>query len=131
MRRWRGEWVLREAYFIPGYLFIITKDPGTLADALRAVPAFTRLLGNSDYFTPLSDAEAKMMDAFTETNHRVVAMSEGVIEGDEVRVLKGPLMHQTGLIKRIDRHKRLAYLEISILGRQKQVPVGLEIVAKG
>ena len=45
-------------------------------------------------------------------------------------ILNGPLMNQTGLIKKLDRHKRLAYLEIEILGRVKTVKVGLEIVRK-
>lgn len=53
-----------------------------------------------------------------------------MIEGDEIVILNGPLMNQTGLIKKIDRHKRLAYLEIEILGRTKTVKVGLEIVQK-
>lgn len=56
--------------------------------------------------------------------------SSGVMEGDEIVILNGPLMNQTGLIKKLDRHKRLAYLEIEILGRVKTVKVGLEIVRK-
>ena len=57
-------------------------------------------------------------------------MSTGVIEGDEVVVLNGPLMGRTSLIKKIDRHKRLAYLELEMLGRKKTIKVGLEIIAK-
>lgn len=53
-----------------------------------------------------------------------------MIEGDEVVILNGPLMGHVGLIKKIDRHKRLAYLEIEMLGRKKNVKIGLEIVGK-
>lgn len=53
-----------------------------------------------------------------------------MIEGDRIVILKGPLMNQAGLIRRIDRHKRLAYLEMEIMGRKKTVKVGLEIVKK-
>ena len=63
-------------------------------------------------------------------DRRVVGMSTGVIEGDKVLVLNGPLMNHEGLIRKIDRHKRMAYLEIEILGRMKTVKIGLEIVAK-
>ena len=42
----------------------------------------------------------------------------------------GPLQGKEGLIKKIDRHKRKAYLELPMFGRMQTVQVGLEIVAK-
>ncbi len=93
-----------------------TDQPGKLREALRSVPKFTRLLGNNDVFTPLDDQEVAFINAFTKPDHRVVEFSSGVMEGDEIVILNGPLMNQTGLIKKLDRHKRLAYLEIEILG---------------
>lgn len=130
MKRIRGEWRKRLEVLLPGYIFVVTKKPDRLAYELRKVPAFTKLLGNNDVFIPLADQEVAFINAFTEPDHRVVEMSEGVIEGDTIVILNGPLMGQTGLIKKIDRHKRLAYLEIEILGRVKSVKVGLEIVRK-
>lgn len=130
MKRIRGEWRKRLEVLLPGYIFVVTKDPDKLAFELRKVPAFTKLLGNNDVFIPLADQEVAFINAFTEPDHRVVEMSEGVIEGDTIVILNGPLMGQTGLIKKIDRHKRLAYLEIEIFGRTKSVKVGLEIVRK-
>ena len=130
MKRIRGQWRESEGLLIPGYLFVITDTPGAFARELRAVPAFTRLLGNDDLFTPLSDEEAAFIDAFTSAKHRVVGMSSGVIEGDRVVLTGGPLVGHEALIVRIDRHKRLAWIEFEILGRRKQVSVGLEIVSK-
>lgn len=130
MKRIRGDWRKRLEVLLPGYIFVVTKKPDRLAYELRKVPAFTKLLGNNDVFIPLADQEVAFINAFTEPDHRVVEMSEGVIEGDTIVILNGPLMGQTGLIKKIDRHKRLAYLEIEILGRVKSVKVGLEIVRK-
>ncbi len=130
MKRVRGQWLKRRENLLPGYVFVTTKHPEELATALRKVPTFTRLLGNDDTFLPLTDQEIVFINAFAQAPERVVEMSEGIMEGDKVIILNGPLMNQTGLIKRIDRHKRLAYLEIEILGRIKQVKVGLEIVHK-
>lgn len=130
MKRIGGDWRKRSEILIPGYLFVVTKNPSRLASELRKVPEFTKLLGNDDVFIPLPDQEVAFINAFTEPGRRVVEMSEGVIEGDRIVVLNGPLMGQTGLIKKIDRHKRLAYLEIEILGRKKSVKLGLEIVRK-
>ena len=126
----QGVWKMRSEVLLPGYIFVITDQPGKLREALRSVPKFTRLLGNNDVFTPLDDQEVAFINAFTKPDHRVVEFSSGVMEGDEIVILNGPLMNQTGLIKKLDRHKRLAYLEIEILGRVKTVKVGLEIVRK-
>lgn len=53
-----------------------------------------------------------------------------MIEGDEVKVVKGPLRGQEAKIVKVDRHKRLAWLEMHMFGRTKVVKVGLEIVSK-
>lgn len=130
MKRIKGAWVKRAEVLLPGYVFVVTKDPGKLKESLRNVPRFTRLLGNDDMFTPLEDREVAFINAFTQPGKRTVELSTGVIEGDEVVILNGPLMgHQSSIVK-IDRHKRLAYLEIEMLGRKKNVKLGLEIVAK-
>ena len=129
-KRIRGVWTICTEVLLPGYIFVITEHPGRLQEALRSVPKFTRLLGNNDVFIPLDDQEAAFVNAFTKPGHRVVEFSNGVMEGDEIVILNGPLMNQTGLIKKLDRHKRLAYLEMEILGRKKTLKIGLEIVRK-
>ena len=49
---------------------------------------------------------------------------------DRISITKGPLVHQTALVKKIDRHKRLAYVETTMFGRKLNLKVGLEIVRK-
>lgn len=130
MRRAKGEWQKRSEILLPGYVFVIASDPGKLKSALSRIPRFTRLLGNDDMFVSLDDREVAFINSFVQPGKRTVKMSTGVIEGDEVVVLNGPLMGRTSLIKKIDRHKRLAYLELEMLGRKKTIKVGLEIIAK-
>lgn len=57
-------------------------------------------------------------------------MSSGIIENDRVQILSGPLMGMEGNIRRIDRHKRIAYMEIEMFGRTVEMKVGLEIIRK-
>ena len=45
-------------------------------------------------------------------------------------VLSGPLKGNEGLIRKIDRHKRKAWLEIEMFGRTVEMQVGLEVVGK-
>ena len=79
---------------------------------------------------PLSAEEVAWLQALTNVETHTVEFSRGVIEGDEVKVVKGPLRGQEAKIRKIDRHKRLAFLEMHIFGRTKVVKVGLEIVSK-
>lgn len=61
---------------------------------------------------------------------QIVEMSEGIIENDQIIITRGPLKGHEGLIKKIDRHKRRAYLELEMFGRKIETQVGLEVVAK-
>lgn len=127
----RGVWKKKLVRLFPGYLFIQTKDPDALADAVASAPDFMRLLGGSDKgFQALTAEEVAWLDAFTEAGTHVVRMSEGVIEGDRVTVTKGPLRGREGQIARIDRHKRIAELEVRMFNQAKRVKVGLAIVWK-
>lgn len=129
-RREEGVWVKRTEVLLPGYVVVVTQDPAKLKTALSRVPRFTRLLGNDGMFTRLDDREVAFINSFVQPGNRTVKMSTGVIEGDEIIVLDGPLKGRTALIRKIDRHKRLACLDIEMLGRKKTVRVGLEIVAE-
>ena len=60
----------------------------------------------------------------------IAEMSKGYIIGDIVTVISGPMKEMKGQIKFIDRHKRLAVIEIEMFGRKTEVRLGLEIVKK-
>ena len=131
VRKVAGEWQTVTRMLFPGYVFVETTNPAELRDCLREIPAFTRFLGSSDEsFLALTDDEVAWLNAFTNGETHVAEMSEGTIEGDNVLVTKGPLRGHEGQIVKIDRHKRLAELEIRMFGRVKRVRIGLEVVRK-
>lgn len=59
-----------------------------------------------------------------------IAVSTGFIEGDKVTITDGPLAGKEAMIKRIDRHKRIAVLNVEMFGECIGVTVGLEVVEK-
>lgn len=130
-RRVHGEWVRTTERLFPGYLFVVAEDIAKAMEGLARVPAFTRLLGKSDEtIIPLSPDEVAWLAALMEPLEKVVELSVGVIEGDKVVVLDGPLKGHEALISKIDRHKRCAYLDMRMFGRTKTIKVGLEVVRK-
>ena len=131
MHRQSGQWHGKLEKLFPGYVFVQTNAPELLCEALRQVPEFTRMLTFAgDICLPLSDDEVAWINASTNAETHVMEMSEGVIEGDRVVVTRGPLKGHEMSIARVDRHKRLAWVDMDMLGRRKTIRVGLEIVSK-
>ncbi len=129
-KRRQGSWKTEKKILFPGYVFLDTEDICEAAAALRNVIGLTKVLGfDGEEAIPLTEAEVEFLRQFGGEN-QVAEMSEGIIEGTQVMIYSGPLKGKEALIKRIDRHKRKAYLELEMFGRVQRVEVGLEIVMK-
>lgn len=124
-----GEWKIVEKALFPGYLFVDTEDAEELALKLRNVEGFNRILTTDKKLFPLYGNDANFVEKLY-NGGGVFDISEGYIEGDLVRVTAGPLYGLEGLIKKIDRHKRIACLEFDMFGRVVNTTVGLEITEK-
>lgn len=128
-KRIQGEWKIQQKILFPGYIFVITEDIENLYKRLKCVIGMTKLLGTGEEIVPLAEDEIQFMQNFG-GEAQVVKMSEGVIEQSEVKILSGPLQGKEGFIKKIDRHKRKAWLEMEMFGRLQTIQVGLEVIAK-
>ncbi len=126
----RGEYVPVEELLLPGYLIASTRKPAKFESVLRDVPALTKMLRTENAFVPLREDEVAWICAFTQKGNRVVEMSEGFKEGGRVVVTSGPLVGREGLISRINRRKRTAFLQLSMLGRNVEVKVGFNLVKR-
>ena len=128
-RKYQGAWHKELKTLFPGYVFLISEDKEALFFALKKVAGLTKLLGTGEEVVPLTQEEVRFLKRFSRDD-QVVEMSEGIIEDQQVIITSGPLKGNEGLIKRIDRHKRKAYLEMEMFGRKIETQVGLEIVRK-
>lgn len=124
-----GEWKKRCQVLFPGYVFLVTDKVELLFHQLKKVIGLTKLLGDGTDIIPLTEDEVAFMKNLG-GEKQIVAMSEGIIEGTQVMIHSGPLAGLEGNIRRIDRHKRKAWVEMKMFGRMQLVQVGLEIVAK-
>ena len=59
-----------------------------------------------------------------------MGISRGYIKDGRTYVMRGPLKGKEKLICKIDRHKRLAKLKISVGDSCKEMQAGLEIISK-
>lgn len=111
-------------------MIVATEHIGRVKRLLREVPEYTRVLNMGESFVPLADGERAWIDAFTRKGERCVPMSMGVMEGDHVVVVSGPLMGREAYIKSVNRHRSIAYVELEICGRRVTTKVGLGIVSR-
>lgn len=129
MKRYLGEWHKEQLPLFPGYLFFATGQIDELHQELKQVPELTKILGDGTIPVPLKDEEVGLLRQLGGERH-VARMSEGYMAGERVVITSGSLKKIQGNIKKIDRHKRLAVVEVEMFGRQLEVKVGLEIVEK-
>jgi len=134
-----GKWKDIRERLLPGYVFVRTEDVGLLYEALRTVPALTRLLGRSggtenDYFTALSDRDVRWLSKLTGNVNAInpeVALSQVQFDqNDEIRIISGPLADMTGMIKRINLHRRCAEVEVEFMNQKSVVFLGIELLEK-
>lgn len=129
-RKFHGEFRLVDRNLFPGYVIAVTNSVNELNIVLRRVPEFTKILGNDQEFIPLDRSEMAFINSFTSEKHRVIRTSRAVVEGDQVRVVEGPMVGREGWIKKINRRKGTALVETVMFGREIQAEIGLAVMSK-
>lgn len=128
-RKYQGEWHTELKVLFPGYVFLVSEEKEKLFFELKRIIGLTKLLGTGETIVPLTDEEVNFLLRLG-GEEQIVGMSGGIIENDRVVVLSGPLKGNEGLIRKIDRHKRKAWLEVEMFGRTVEMQVGLEVVMR-
>ena len=129
----RGFWQDVDELLTPGYVYVRTSmlDVDELSREIRQAPPRAAMLMQDGKIIPLSADEERWLQALAGAGEgHVVEPSYGFIEGDQVVITEGPLVGFEAQIKKLDRHKRLAYVEVHLMGRTKLIKVGAEIVRK-
>lgn len=119
----------------PGYVFIesdipsleIIKITRNIVSASKDIIRFLKYEDTGDI--AMKEHERNMLLRLC-NDDRYVESSNGIIVGSRVYVKKGPLMGLESIIRKINRHKRQAIIELEFMGDVRQVTVVLEIVEK-
>ena len=120
---------LVKAPLFPGYVFFNTPDIEHMFFRLKKIPKLTKVLLTDNQFIPLDYSEINFIKQSGGDDH-IFEMSYGYIEGDDIIITDGPMVNLQGKIKKINRHKRVAVLEVQFMNRITDITVGLEITKK-
>lgn len=139
-----GVWGVRTDLLFPGYVLVATGDVDALERQLNLITEFHQLVCQGDAVATLAPEEVTLIRALGGSG-RTVGVSLGEIIAGELVVRRGPLVGLEDIIAKIDRHKRVAYLDPSAFPRvsepvartaesrrpQRRMPrVGLEVTVK-
>lgn len=113
----------------PGYVFVETEDIDDFRIRLRELKTMTKVLRAGEETVPVYPEEEAFLRMIGGEDH-IVRFSEGYEIGRTLTVTKGPLKGYEGRVKRIDRHKKYAVLEVSLMGQTVDVQMGIEVFWK-
>lgn len=126
MRKYEGSWHVERKPMFPDYVFLESEDGERLARELKQYQKILTVL-DGDTLTPVHREEEQFLRGLCDGTHHS-GMSRGYIQDGHTHITEGPLRGKERLIRKIDRHKRLARLEMP--GNLRGVNVGLEIYSK-
>ena len=129
-----GERVLVKKLLFPSYVFIETAlMPADFRQKILSkrlqIQGILRELKYEEDVSALTEKEQAYLSKLM-NDSKVVSLSKGEIIDGKVMITEGPLIGYESYIKKIDRHKRRAILEVEINGNIMEVNVSLEIVKK-
>jgi len=112
----------------PGYILAEADDPEAVAEALKIVPEFTRMLGTKEadegiLFLPIADEDVSFMNALLEDGMLRLSYLQ-LVKGRIDRVI-GPLAAYAGNITHLDIQHRRAIVEKKIFGKHRKICFGL------
>lgn len=116
----------------PNYLFIETELNEhefyeTVKEIEKDLDSTMRVLqSDTQTVLALTNDEKNLLESLLDENH-LIMHSTGIIVNSKLVVQEGPLVGKEGLIRKIDRHKRLAFLD-NVFGKNMKVP--LEVTSK-
>lgn len=126
-----GEWKTIRKPLFPGYLFVKTDKERIrlFSERIKHSDLFASVLSTDGKFSPVNSDDVFLIEnAFC--NKGTLGTSIGMIQGDKIKIMTGPLIGKEGIIKSINRHKRLAIIELNMFGRVSRIKIGLEIISK-
>lgn len=128
-KHFKKEWHEVTETLFPGYLFVDTENIEAVRKGLGNFQQYTKVLRDGETVSPITKEEQKFLMDMMDENH-VVQCSEGFLIGERVCITKGPLRNYQGCIKTVNRHRRIAKLEIPIFGGMTPVEVGFGGIAR-
>lgn len=119
--RYGGQWHMENRTLLPGYVFLFGTDAALKEGGKEQVKTWRNRL--------LIPCETPYLRELCQEGN-MIGMSRGIIRNGNLIITGGPLKGREELVRKINRHKRTAEIEIPFAEDKKRVTVGLEVYKK-
>lgn len=118
----------------PGYVFIESELKShefirIISPLIHASSNIIRLLRYSDSEFSVRETEKQMLLRLYNEDY-CIESSSGIMIGDRIYITEGPLIGCESIVKKLNRHKREAWVELDFMGDKRLINVSLQIVQR-
>lgn len=127
----RDGWKDEKFPLFPGYVFVYSHHPIPRREALIRESGILRVLtyGKDDTQGYLVKNDRTFAEMLLQ-KEGVMGALEAVEEGNRVKIIDGILQNYNGRVVKVDRRKRLAKVELELLGDRRGVWLAFQILQK-
>ncbi|ADD02003.1 NusG antitermination factor [Thermoanaerobacter mathranii subsp. mathranii str. A3] len=127
IERVKGQPVEKIKLLFPGYVFVNAEMSDELYYKMSEVLKRGVFLKEGKRPAFVREEEMKIILSLIK-NSDLIDVSKGIMEGERVKIIEGPLKGYEGLIKKIDKRKKRAKVMLSIAGELKSVDLAIEVI---
>jgi transcriptional antiterminator NusG len=126
--RFRGVWEEKRKLLIPGYVFLFSREKVSFDDVRSLLDVYKVL----DYGTGIRELTGGDTEyaKWILSHEGVIGQSKILEEGEEIKILDGPLCDCVGKIIKLDRRKKRAWVEFDFDGRKQKVSLCVDNVVE-
>lgn len=126
---YQKQWKMVTETAFPGYVFIESTKGEELEKMLRRIADVVTPVCIGGGFYPIRAEEEEVLRTLMDEND-CIRTSVGYLVDEKLIVSQGPLDAFSESVKWINRHKRVAEIEISLFNEPRKMWVGLEVKGK-
>ena len=124
----KGKWQDVPASLFPGYVFVVSEKPVSLNTLCRIPDVIRPLTYGSDDKEGYLFGQDRALALWLIQQNGLVGYLDIVKEGNQIRIIGGLMKGIKGQVIRIDRRKRLAHVELEVLGSVHSVWFGINLL---
>jgi len=128
----KGEKVVKERKFLPGYLLVETEDHVDEVSwhMIRTTEGVYKILGAGTRPAPLDNLEInRLLRELEERKTKPVPKVE-FARGEKVEIIDGPFVNFTGIVEEVNQEKERLKVSVSIFGRSTTLELNFWQVEK-
>jgi transcriptional antiterminator NusG len=129
MRRYQGDWHIKEGVLFPGYIFMESDTPAKLEEQLGHISSLVTPVRIGGGFYPIRREEEEFLRSMMDETY-CIRYSLGYLVDGKLIVESGPLRGKDHCVIKIDRHRRIADIALCLFAEEKKVQVGLKVPGK-